>query len=542
MPFDLLLRHGMLIDGSGSPGRPADVGIRDDRIAAVGDLSSVVDGDAAVVLDIAGLVVAPGFVDPHGHSDGNVLVEGALASHLHQGYTTQLSGNCGFTFAPLNALSRPGLEPDLGVLGLDPGWSTFAGFLDAVDAVPLGPNVAFLVGHGTVRGAVLGSAAGAPGQAQLGAMTDFAEEAMAAGAIGVSSGLIYAPGIHAAPEEVASLAAVAFRYDGLYATHMRNESGGVHGAIDEAIQTARTAGALAGRPARLQVSHLKAGARAVWGQGPALVDRLERAREGGLDVEADQYPYTAASTTLATLLPPALLALAPEDAAAALRDPATRAKVRREQANGISGWENVAQDPGWAGIVIASSATRPEWNGRSLAALGEELDADPAELALDLLADDRLAVDVVLHCMAEPDLEAIMRVPWISVCTDAGGRRPDHPVLGQGVPHPRTYGSTARVLGRYVRERGVIPLETAVAKLSAVPAARLGLTDRGQVREGWAADVVVFDPATVLDPGTYERPACFVEGIPHVIVNGQPAILHGEETGARPGRLLRRGA
>ncbi len=272
------------------------------------------------------------------------------------------------------------------------------------------------------------------------------------------------------------------------------------------------------------------------------MERLERARAAGLDVEADQYPYTAASTTLATMLPPAILALDPDEAAAALRDPATRARVRDLQGSGISGWENVAQDPGWEGIVIARSTSRPEWGGRSLASLGEELGREPVDLALDVLADDRLGVDIVLHCMDEGDLEAIMRVPWIAVCTDAGGRRPGHPVLDEGVPHPRAYGSTARVLGRYVRERGVLPLETAVAKLSAVPAARLGLRDRGRIVEGWAADLVVFDPATVIDTATYERPAQYAAGIRHVIVNGRPAILDGVETGERPGRLLRRGA
>jgi N-acyl-D-aspartate/D-glutamate deacylase len=542
MAFDLLIRNGTLVDGTGTPGRRADVGVTRDRITAVGDLSAVAAGDVAEVIDAAGLVVAPGFVDPHGHSDGTVLLDGALASHLHQGYTTQLSGNCGYTLAPLTDAAMGALGPELEALGLEPGWTSFGGFLDAVEATPLGVNQAFLVGQGTVRAAVLGSDDRAPDDAELATMLRHVDEAMETGAIGISTGLIYAPGIHASAEEVTALVAAAFRHDGLYATHMRNESAHVHAAIDEAVETARGAARLAGREGRLQVSHLKAGAKAVWGEGEALVARLERARASGLDVAADQYPYTAASTTLATMLPPAVLALDPGDAAAALRDPATRARVRDLQASGISGWENVAQDPGWDGIVIARSTAHPEWSGRSLAALAEELGAEPVDLALDVLADDRLACDIVLHCMDEGDLEAIMRIPWIAVCTDAGGRRPGHPVLDDGVPHPRAYGSTARVLGRYVRERGVLPLETAVAKLSAVPAARLGLGDRGVVREGWAADLVVFDPATVLDEATYERPARFAAGIPHVIVNGRPAVRDGVETGERPGRLLRRGA
>jgi dihydroorotase/N-acyl-D-amino-acid deacylase len=256
-------------------------------------------------------------------------------------------------------------------------------------------------------------------------------------------------------------------------------------------------------------------------------------------VAADQYPYTAAATTLATILPPDVLALAPDEAVAALRDPARRARIRDLQASGISGWENVAQDPGWEGIVVSRTASRPEWNGRSLADIAGTEGGDPVDLALDVLADDRLSVDIVIHCMDDADLVEILRVPWIGVCTDADGLRPGHRILDAGVPHPRTYGSTARVLGHYVRERGVLPLETAVAKLSSVPAERVGLRDRGIVREGFVADLVVFDPATVEDLATYARPAVHPAGIRDVVVNGTLAVRDGAETGARPGRLLR---
>ena len=540
MPFDLLLRGGLLVDGTGSPPRPADVAITGDRVVAVGDLAAVGDADVATVIDAGGHVVAPGFVDPHGHSDGSVFLDGALLSHLRQGYTTQLSGNCGYTFAPLTPPARAMLAADLGALGLDPSWTTFAAFLDAVAAQPLGPNVAFLVGHGTVRSAVLGPDGRGPNETELAAMVAYVDEALDAGAVGVSSGLIYAPGMHARPDEVAALAAAAARRDGLYATHMRNEAGGVLGAIDEAVSTARAAGEQARRPMRLQVSHLKAGARSMWGMADVLVARLDAARREGLDAAADQYPYTAAATTLATVLPPAILALPTDEIVAAIRDPANRARIRDEQARGVSGWENVTLDPGWGGIVIAHSESRPEWAGRSLADLAAAVGGDPADLALDVLADDRLSVDVVIHCMSDPDLETIMRVPWIAVCTDAEGRRPGHPILGAGVPHPRTYGSTARVLGEFARERRVIDLETAVAKLSAVPAARVGLRDRGVLREGAFADVVVFDPLTVADLATYEQPAVHPAGIRDVLVNGRPAIRDGRETGERPGRLLRR--
>jgi len=271
------------------------------------------------------------------------------------------------------------------------------------------------------------------------------------------------------------------------------------------------------------------------------VAQIARARDAGLDAAADQYPYTAAHTTLATVLPPDILALDLDAAVAALRDPATRARIRRDQAAGISGWENVALDPGWGATAITFCPSRPHWSGRTLAEIAADEGADPADLAMDALADDRLAVDCVLHCMDDGDVASILAVPWIAVCTDAEARRPGHPVLGRGVPHPRAYGSTARVLGQYVRERGALRLETAVAKLSSVPAARLGLHDRGLVREGWAADLVVFDPATVRDLATYEAPAVYPAGIRDVVVNGGLAVRDGLETGVRGGRLLRRG-
>jgi N-acyl-D-amino-acid deacylase len=536
--FDLLLRGGTVIDGTGAPARRADVGVLGDRILAVGDLGVVSADEVGLVIDATNRVVSPGFIDPHGHSDGSLFLDGALASHLRQGFTTQLSGNCGDTLAPITPVGRDLVSLSLRPNGLTARWTSFAEYLDEVEREALGPNVAFLVGHGTVRGAILGAEARSPSPAELAAMVREVDAAMDAGAIGLSSGLIYAPGMHAGPDEVAALAAAATRHGGLYATHMRNEAAGLFKALDEALTTARAAG----DGARLQVSHLKCGSTAVWGRAAEAVDVLERARADGLDVAADQYPYTAANTTLATILPPALLGLGVEECVAALGDHEVRFRVRLEMERGSSGWENVASDPGWDGIRIAHAGSHADWAGRSLGDLGRDLDADPVDLALDALIDDRLDVSVVIDCMDEPDVEAIMGVPWIAVCTDAEGRRPGHAVLDAGRPHPRTYGSTARVLGSYVRDRGVLSLETAVAKMTAVPAARLGLRDRGVIREGAVADLVVFDPATVADVATYLSPARHPLGIDHVIVNGHAAVLDGVETGERPGRLLRRDA
>ena len=303
--FDLLLRGGTLIDGTGSPSRPADVGILGDRILAVGDLSTVGEGEVETVLNVSDRVVAPGFIDPHGHSDGSLFLDGALASLLHQGYTTHLSGNCGDTLAPITAVGRATVELLLRPNGLVARWRTFGEYLDRVAEQPLGLNVAFLVGQGTIRGSIIGADARPPTDEEILAMVAAVEEALDVGAIGLSAGLIYAPGMHAAPAEVEALVAATARRGGLYATHMRNESDELFASLDESIAAVRAAGS----GARLQVSHLKCGSKAVWGRASEAVARLEAARAGGLDVAADQYPYTAASTTLATVLPPALQAL-----------------------------------------------------------------------------------------------------------------------------------------------------------------------------------------------------------------------------------------
>ena len=538
--FDLLLRGGTVVDGTGSPGRRADVGVLGDRILAIDDLSAVDDRDVAHVIDATGLTVAPGFIDPHGHSDGALFVDGTLVSHLRQGFTTQLSGNCGESLAPITDAGRELVELALRPNQVVARWRTFEEYLEAVAGEPLGPNVAFLIGHGTIRGSVMGSEAAAATEHERQAMVREVEAALDVGAFGLSSGLIYAPGIHAEADEIAALVTATTRRGGLYATHMRNEGAGLFESLAEAVDSIRAARDAGVDDARLQISHLKCGARAVWGRADEAIELLDDARSEGLDVGADQYPYTAAATTLATVLPPGLLGLGVEECVAALNDHEVRDRVIAEIESGISGWENVASDPGWAGIRISFAASHPDWAGRSLAELGESLDVDPAELAMDALIDDRLDVSVVIDCMDETDVDTIMAVPWIGVCTDAQGRRPGHPILDEGRPHPRTYGSTARVLGTYVRERGTLALETAVAKLTGVPAARLGLRDRGVLREGAFADIVAFDASTVADVATYEEPARHPVGIDHVIVNGRPAVLAGSETGDHAGILLRR--
>ncbi len=539
--FDLLIRGGTVVDGTGAPARLADVGVLGDRILAIGDLSRVEAEGAARVLDASGRVVSPGFIDPHGHSDGSLFVDGQLTSHLRQGFTTQLSGNCGESLAPITDAGREIVELALRPNGLVARWRTFAEYLDAVEGERLGANVAFLVGHGTLRAAIMGAEGRSATDLERHAIVREVDAAMDAGAIGLSTGLIYAPGMHAEAEELRAVAAAAARHGGLYSTHMRNEADGLFEALDEAVSTIRAAADSGVDAARLQVSHLKCGSRAVHGRAAEAVEVLAAARAVGLDVAADQYPYTAAATTLATILPPALLGLGMEACVAALSDHDVRGRVKAEIERGISGWENVARDPGWAGIRISFAASHPDWSGRSLADLGDEIGADPADLAFDALVDDRLDVSIVIDCMTPDDVETILAVPWIAVCTDASSRKPGDPILDVGKPHPRTYGSTARVLGTYVRERGTLTLETAIEKMTSVPAARVGLRDRGVLREGAYADLVVLDPNTVADIATYEEPTRHPIGIEHVVVNGRVAVEAGAESDVRSGRLIRRG-
>ena len=472
----------LLANGSGAPaGRPI-WGSPETASPRSATCRRSPESDVASVIDATGHVVSPGFVDPHGHSDGYVFLDGALVSHLRQGYTTQLSGNCGYTFAPMTGAVRAMLDADLAHLGLDPGWTTFGDYLDEVERQPMGPNVALLVGHGTIRWAAMGPDGRAPTPAELGAMVRYVDEALDAGAIGVSSGLIYAPGVHAAPDEVAALVAVAARRGALYATHMRNESAGVLDSMDEAISTTRAAGDLAGRPARLQVSHLKAGAHAVWGTA-------ERWWSGSRRPGAPA--STSPPTSIRTPRPRRRCRRSCLPRSSPCRSPTPRrrsgtrprATIRDLMRHGVSGWENVALDPGWEGIVISRSGSGRNGTGARSGPSPTSSAATPATSPSTSSPTTGCPPRSSSTAWASRRRE-IMRVPWIGVCTDAEGRRPGHRILGQGVPHPRTYGSTARVLGHYVRDRGIVDLETAVAKLSAVPAARVGLRDRGVLREG----------------------------------------------------------
>jgi N-acyl-D-amino-acid deacylase len=484
--LDLVIRGASVIDGTGAPARQADVALRGDRVAAVGEVTAT----AGRELDASGLALAPGFIDVHSHDDFAVLLTPTVDWKVAQGVTTQVVGNCGFGPAPYEQARAlfAGWHPDLDRL---PDWTGHAGYLAAIDRDPPSLNVAALVGHGSVRAAVLGDAARAPDAAELARMRALVAEGLDAGALGLSTGLVYAPGSHARTDEVAALAGLGR----LYATHMRNEAGGLLDAVAEALRIGELAGVA------VQVSHHKAAGRANWGRVRDSLALIEAARAGGLDATADQYPYRAASTVLDAVL-----------RSGGLGDGGPLGHYEPEA------------------VRLAAAPERPEWEGLTLAQLCARLDLDPEPAARKILAEAG-PVTVILDAMSEDDVRTVLAHPTTMIGSDgipAGSR-----------PHPRLHGTFPRVLGRYVRELGVLPLETAVHRMTGMPAAKFGLAGRGVVASGAFADLVLFDPATVADRATYDEPTRQPAGIAAVLVNGVRVMDAGRHTGARPGRALR---
>ncbi len=528
--YDLLLYGGTLIDGTGAPARPADLGIVGDRIVAVGDLRG---REAQQAFDLSGLFVTPGFVDIHAHSELTLLADGRGASKVRQGVTSEISGLCGFSAAPLQGQAREELPTFLNRLGLEPDWETMADFLARIERQGVALNFGTLVGHGTLRYAALGGADRPATLDEREAMARLLAQALEEGALGLSSGLFYAPGSYADHQEMAALAAVAAAYGGLYATHIRNESAGLMPALEEAIAVGRATGI------RVEIAHLKLGARPQWGGAERLLAWLDAIRAEGIDLGWDQYPYTAAATSLDALVPPPFHAGGTAALLARLCDPQARAEIASLLTAGSSqGWENVIEDSDWEDFLLSFFPPRPELAGRTLADIAAAAEADPLAMALDLIVESKAQAGMVHFCMAEEDVATILRHPHTAVVTDAEALAADGP-LAEGVPHPRAYGTYPRVLARYVREQGLLTWEEAVRKMTALPAARAGLRDRGLVREGAFADLVAFDPATIADTATFTDPHRYPAGIRHVLVNGRFAVRDGEQTDERAGRVLR---
>jgi N-acyl-D-amino-acid deacylase len=527
--YDLIVRGGRVLDGRGSDPRSTDVAVAGDRIVAIGDLSP--DEPAAAVLDADGLVVCPGFVNPLSHSYFSVLEDGTSLGELVQGVTTQIFGE-GESMGPVPRAGRAALEREAAAYGVDVTWSRLSEYLDTVERAGCTQNVASLIGAETLRVHAVGYDDRPATPSELDRMRELVAEEMADGALGIGSSLIYAPGSYAGTEELVALCEVAGRYGGTYASHVRDEGAGLLSAIDELLQIVRRS------EVHGEMWHLKAAGQPQWPLMQHALAKLEGAREDGVPIGADVYPYTRSGTGLASTVPGRWHEGGADALYDRLRDPATREQIRADlKSRGRYG------DTPSAGDVLLLRLRHPantRWQGHTLAEIADDRGQDPVDTALDLLASERTSVFTAFRSMSEDNLRRQLAVPWVGVCSDAASIAPTGRSLDSPT-HPRAYGSFARVLGHYTRELGVLTLPDAVRRMTSLPAATFGLADRGVLEPGYAADLVVLDPETVADRATFADPHQLSVGVRDVVVNGVLALRDGQPTGARPGRRLRRG-
>ena len=530
---DLLIASGRVVDGTGAPWFVADVCVTGDRITSIRRGETV---PARRRIDAGGLVVAPGFIDMLGQSEYWVLRDSRVASKIMQGITTELTGEASFSSAAHANARR--LHPFAAMFDKEkvPGWDNLAGYLRVLDRQPATINLGTFISAGGVREAVIGREDRAATASELKEMESQVADAMAAGAFGVSTSLQYVPDRFARTEELIALARVAGRFGGSYITHQRSEADEIDESLDEVFRIAREAGVPA------TIHHLKTAYQQNWGRMPKVLSRLEQARWEGLDIAADQYPYIAGSNPLDASLP----VWAREGGRAAmverLSDPATRAKIKAEILEPSTTWENQYLGSGGAAGILVSAVGRAElkkYQGRTLDDIAKAERKDPLDVLMDLIVQDEATGSGIMFFMDEGDLRAALAHPLVMLGTDSGGMAPDSPAPTAGV-HPRAWGSAARILGKYVREERLLSLEEAVRKMTSLPAQRMRLWERGVVRPGAFADLVVFDAATIRDRATFEQPRQYAEGFRYVAVNGQLVLDGGQLTTARPGRALRR--
>ena len=531
MRYDIVIRGGTVFDGGGSPGERADVAIREGRIAAV---APALSGDASRAIDADGLAVAPGFIDIKTHSDFTLPINPRAESKVRQGVTTEIVGHCGFSVAPC----LPGkVELLKDYLSPSAPWLPFheLDFPEYLDTFPAtSVNAGMLVGHNTLRLMVMGMEERAPTNGELGRMSGLLEEALSAGALGMSSGLFTAPGSYAKPEEMIALGRALKRHSALYFTHLRDESNGVLEALEEAIDLGETCGI------HVQVVHFKCSGTDNWGKVSKALAMLEAARRRGVAIDCDAYPYTAGSNPLKNILPQWVQAGGVGTMLERLKLPETRARIRADiAAHGLNNWGRIES---WDAVRISITPNLPQFAGRTIAQLAAERGKDPVDTLCDYLIEDKGATRVLVTSISEEDVRELIRSPKALVGSD-GNCVATTGVTSQGMPHPRFYGTFPRVLGRYVDEERLVPLELAIHKMTGATAQALKLADRGYLREGMRADVTVFDPADFMDRATYENPHQYPSGArTTVIVNGAVVVDAAKHTGALPGKVLRRTA
>jgi dihydroorotase/N-acyl-D-amino-acid deacylase len=531
--FDVLITGGRIVDGTGTPWFRGDVGLKGDRIAAIGDLGGKT---AARRIDAAGMVVAPGFIDLLGQSEMDLLVDSRDASKILMGVTTEVTGE-GSSIAPVNDTLIRLQRETWDHYGITQDFHSLAEYfarLETRDKPAV--NLGTFVGAGTIRSYVLGTVNKPASPADLDAMKKLVAQAMQDGALGLSTSLQYVPDRFASTEELIELAKVARQYGGVYFTHQRSESGAIDASLDEVFRIAREAKIPA------NVWHFKTAYQANWGRMPAALARLEAARAEGLDVAANVYPYTRASNNLDACLPLWAREGGADALVTRLKDPAERERMKKDMADPSSpGWENQWFGSGGGDGVMVSEVLNPElkkYEGKTLTQIGAEMGKDPRDALMDIVIADHSNTACIISIMREDDVRTALAHRLVSIGTDSQGRAEDGPLAGTK-SHPRGWGSFARVLGKYVRDEKLMPLEEAVRKMTSQAASRAGLHDRGVLRPGLAADVVVFDPGTIHDVATFEDPDHYSVGVKHVVVNGQAVVADGRITAARPGRALR---
>ena len=528
--FDLVITNGHIIDGTGSPWYSGDLGIRDGKIAAIGNLALA---SRKRTINAAGKVVAPGFIDMLGQSELTILVDPRLPSKIYQGITTEITGEGG-TVAPLNDAviqsDRAGYER----YHITPDWRTFRQYFARIEKQGMGINLASYVGATQVRRLVLGDDNKQPAPDQLEQMKTLVREAMKDGTVGVSTALEYAPAPYAKTEELIALAAEAGKFGGIYSTHMRNESDSVLEAIDEALRIGREA------HVPVEIWHLKVAGKNNWGRMPEVVAKINGARAAGSDVTADTYAYTAWFNDFSAFIPPWAHDGGTAKLVERLKDPATRERIRRDLLTPSKDWDNEWQEIPGPEAVMIGVVQNPKMlplEGKRLSEIAKLWNKDPMDALFDFLSEDPNA-GVAVFGMSQPDVTLALQQPWVAIDNDSSGTSPEG-ILGQEHPHPRAYGTFPRILRKYVREEKALTLEDAIRKFSALPAQRLRLIDRGALKAGMWADVVIFDPTSVRDLATFDNPNQLSEGMEYVLVNGVPVVDEAKMTGALPGKVLR---
>jgi N-acyl-D-amino-acid deacylase len=530
-PFDLIITNGHIIDGTGSPWYSGDIGIRDGKIAAVGNLAGAT---AKRTIDARGDVVAPGFIDMLGQSEETILVDPRLPSKIYQGITTEITGEGG-SIAPLNDAIIATDKTSYEHLKITPDWRTLRQYFARLEKQGLGINLASYVGATQVRRVVLGDADVQPTAAQLEQMKSLVRDAMQEGAVGVSTSLEYAPAPYAKTEEIIALAAEASKLGGIYATHMRSEGDAINASIDETVRIGKEA------HIPVEIWHLKVAGKTNWHKMPEIVAKINAARAQGVDVTADTYAYPAWFNDFSAFIPPWAHDGGTGKMVERLKDPAMRARIRKDMLTPSTEWDNEWQEiPGPEAIIIGvvQNPKLLPLQGKTLADLAKLQNKDPMDALFDLLIEDQGYTSVAVFGMSEDDVALALQQPWTSICNDSSGASPGG-LLGQEHPHPRAYGTFPRILRKYVREEKKLTLEDAIRKFSALPAQRVRLTDRGVLKAGMWADIVVFDPASIKDVATFADPNQLSQGMEYVLVNGTPVIDQGKMTGALTGKVLR---